>query len=250
MLAAALALVIERRMALLRATALPIAALVLVGIAMQSVQSALPAELDPNVPPDPAAARASSQLLLLMLVQLALVAKLAVATHRVIYLGPGGVSSGVLQPWGRRELRYIAKAFVVGIVGMAAAVPYLIVTSGAAGAGSGAVLGLIVVAPLLYVPSRIALILPAAAVDHPLDIGGAWVMSGGNGWRMVIIVFAVPFVVTLPLAWIAARIAYPFSLLLDVLAFACTWFSLAALTLAYSELARPASPRGMSTAET
>lgn len=45
---------------------------------------------------------------------------------------------------------------------------------------------LTVVAALLLAMARLSLLYPAAAADQPIDIGGAWRATRGNGWRIVL----------------------------------------------------------------
>ena len=44
-----------------------------------------------------------------------------------------------------------------------------------------------------YVFSRLVPMLPATAIDYDPDIYWAWDVSSGNGWRLVLIICALPF---------------------------------------------------------
>jgi hypothetical protein len=51
----------------------------------------------------------------------------------------------------------------------------------------------------LYVSARLALTLPAIATDRGFSFGQAWIHSRGNGWRLAIVVFGLP--------WFASNLA-------------------------------------------
>jgi hypothetical protein len=135
----------------------------------------------------------------------------AVICHRLVLLGPAdaGAFAGPAGP--RRLLVFLAA--VVGIAFaylavMLAGISVLAVVSGTAYIPAGqsrpkpadfqwavwlAQIG------ALYVSARLALTLPAIATDRGFSFGQAWIHSRGNGWRLAIVVFGLP--------WFASNLA-------------------------------------------
>jgi hypothetical protein len=91
-------------------------------------------------------------------------------------------------------------------------------------------------AALFLVIGRLALLLPAAALDRRLTVPGVWRMTRGNAWRLAIVVGALPWSLDWLLGqvelanaaeWAAMQIAVALTLLVEVVA----------VSLAYRELA-------------
>jgi hypothetical protein len=95
----------------------------------------------------------------------------------------------------------------------------------------------------LWPVARLSPIFPAIAVDHPADPITAWQTSRGNGWKLVIVVGALPWA----LQWIAYALyrdgasEVEFAVLLVLVAI-FTIIEIAALSLSYWELTRPEPP--------
>jgi len=92
-----------------------------------------------------------------------------------------------LRPWSRFLLYTFAFYAALGIVLAATLLAGSIVGDHNLSLEIGAVaLDLAVVAALLLAMARLSLLYPAAAVDWPVGISGAWRATRGNGWRIVL----------------------------------------------------------------
>jgi hypothetical protein len=127
----------------------------------------------------------------------------AVTCHRLVLLDPPSIASRLYPRWSSRETRFIL--WMVGV--------WLIITA-----------AFIVVSPLLvnvsllwsrkpdedwlgwslfvaklpalYVFARLCLVFPATAIDKRVNLQWAWRRTEGNGWRLVLIVAVLPWILT------------------------------------------------------
>ncbi len=92
-----------------------------------------------------------------------------------------------LGPWGRFLLYTFALYAALGVVLAAIMLASSIVGDRSVGLEVSLVaLDLAVVAALLLAMARLSLLFPAAAAGQPIGIGGAWRVTRGNGWRIVL----------------------------------------------------------------
>jgi hypothetical protein len=93
--------------------------------------------------------------------------------------------------------------------------------------------------PALYLVARLSLVFPATAIDRHVGLRWAWRMSRGNGWRLVVVVTVLPWLVSHLVGLLyrdeatAAEIV-----LLTVIGTALFALEIAALSVAYRELVR------------
>ena len=123
---------------------------------------------------------------------------LAVTCHRIIILGKNSVPTFGVRKWTMRETRFLG--WLVGLYIMIgfmifsiAALPSVIIPL-----FEGRVMYLVIpvsiisALPGVYVLSRLSLIFPATSVDEEVNIKWAWDISRNNGWRLAVIVCALP----------------------------------------------------------
>jgi len=55
------------------------------------------------------------------------------------------------------------------------------------------VVGVVGQAPVIYLLARLSTLLPALALDQPWELRSAWHQTRGNGWRLALIVFMLPW---------------------------------------------------------
>ena len=139
---------------------------------------------------------------------------LAVACHRLVLLGP---TASTLKPslrWGARETRFLGWLLVLGVIYAVVhlAVVLLILNFGALSSFVRAMsdqqgssmpdmgwlrpaeyIGLLV---STYLVARLSLVLPATALDAKASFRLAWQQSARNGWRLLVIVGAFPWVLS------------------------------------------------------
>ncbi|HET6222584.1 MAG TPA: hypothetical protein VFE11_10475 [Dongiaceae bacterium] len=154
---------------------------------------------------------------LTVLAQVVPMALFAVAWLRLVLLGPNAVDSGLTLQWGERETRVLIRLVQLLLsVGLAAAIPLALVLP-----FGGSLMGFLLQAAIFiaaqYLFLRWALVLPAAAVDHPGSFGRSWTATVDCGPQMVAVVLLVnlPILALDFLAWQVGLLdAFPYATLL------------------------------------
>lgn len=213
-LAGSLALLIERRGALLHALALPWLVHVLIDAWLfygeASAEAALPA---------------------IVVLRLALYVLLAINVHRLILLGPQTVPAFGAGPFALRELRYLGWSCAQFLA--AAGVVLLCAPLLSLSQPLGLTVALLVSAWLI---ARMALLLPEIALGRPMDVAAIWRLGKGAGFGLTVIVLVVPLLVAVLMFPLAAS-GYP---LLQWLAIGGSLlgvaFAVTALSLAWQHL--------------
>jgi hypothetical protein len=136
----------------------------------------------------------------------------AISCHRVMLLGPVSVPKFGVGHLGMRELKFIAAMLFLGFIfGLVRLFSDLLVTqiSGSLRNAqyAGYLLEIVVALPASYLFARLAFMLPSIAIETHVGMPGAWQLSNGNGWRLVLLIVFMPWLVRL-LQWnIATAIA-------------------------------------------
>jgi hypothetical protein len=88
-----------------------------------------------------------------------------------------------------------------------------------------------------YVFARFALVFPATAIEVSTGLADAWSRTHGNGWRMFIVVGAVPLATDYASGWIYAGVSGPLTAIAaSVVGAIFLVFEVAALSLSFREL--------------
>ena len=189
----------DNRLDLLRMVAAPVVALSICSVLISLTLTSEP-PADPKVP-SPSHIVAS---LLSYALQLIFYVMFAVAWHRRCLRSEEQTTILSALKWDRRKTLFLARFFVILLVMIAASLPPALVV---AIAGGGASMGLaaggvggsatgpllvevvkaIAIVFMLLVQTRLALWLPAAALDHKMTLMEAWVVGRRNSWRLVAI---------------------------------------------------------------
>jgi len=91
--------------------------------------------------------------------------------------------------------------------------------------------------PILYLLARFSSLLPALALGHAWAPGSAWRHTRGNGWRLVVVVFLLPWLLESSVAWVNRSTPSPILTgLLAVVAAVFMALGVIALSLSYREL--------------
>ena len=168
----------------------------------------------------------------------------AVTCHRLVLLDTRSVAA---RPhWSWRETKFLAWVIVIGLI-FAVALPVLAtpMTNILMWTGLGVhddrfqwsiQCGQILA---LYIVSRLFLVFPATAIDRRVNFKWAWRRSKNNGWRLVIIVGALPWVLS-NLVWLLYRENEGIleDIVITFLGSAIVAFEVAALSLSYRELTK------------
>jgi hypothetical protein len=125
----------------------------------------------------------------------------AISCHRVLLLGPVSVPKFGIGHLGRRELSFIGAMLFLGIVGGIVGLFSELLLKEITGiddwSSGGWYLGLRTIAalPTSYLFARLAMMLPSIAIETHLSVPEAWRLSSGNGWRLVLLIVFLPWVV-------------------------------------------------------
>jgi membrane-anchored glycerophosphoryl diester phosphodiesterase (GDPDase) len=187
---------------------------------------------------------------LLLLLYGVLFAIFAVTSHRLVLLDPATVASRIYPRWERRETRFIlwmvATWAIFGAIYMAA----VSLTMTASNLWTNRpdenwmkwslVVGKI---PALYIFARLCLVFPATAVDRKVNLKWAWKLTKGNGWRLVLVVGVLPWIITLLINLLYGGDASTIeTVALTFVGCALFAVEIAALSLSYRELTLEESP--------
>jgi hypothetical protein len=176
---------------------------------------------------------------------LALYLIFALTTHRLALLEAQRRSGDILPPFTRREARFTGYVLFAGI---ACGGISLVTTAGMAMVLAIASLpGLgpevmywahwIGYAAGMYVFCRLAPTFPAAAIDRPMNVRDAWSLSRENGWRLLILIGAVPLVLDQGTAWIYQKAPNVSAVIAASIVMAILLaFEVCVLSLSYREL--------------
>jgi hypothetical protein len=189
----------ENRRDLLYMVAAPVLALSIAGILL----SALFGTEAPADPKTPDAGRVAANLVSFTLQTLFYV-MFAVAWHRRCLRSEEQTTILSALKWDRRKTLFLSRFFVVTLIVIAMSLPPMLVivivggsasmglaAGGVGGSGTGPLVvelvKAIAVIFILLLQTRLALWLPAAALDQKLTLMEAWVIGRGNSWRLVAI---------------------------------------------------------------
>ena len=168
----------------------------------------------------------------------------AVTCHRLVLADfrPGGVA---MPGWSAREVRFLLFVISLWIVYLVLWWVTLLVGANVWPRFAGDVgesLQLIEAAaklPALYVIARLALVFPATAIDRWPDLRWAWRASRGNGWRLVVVVTVLPWMLSHLFGLLYREQPSPAEIgVLTLVGTALFAFEIAALSVAYRELTR------------
>jgi hypothetical protein len=169
----------------------------------------------------------------------------AVTCHRLVLLDARSVAAEWRPRWTMRETRFlmwVAGFWLIGFMGLLVLLTIVVNAWGAVAGHDSFPLEWAQQAikiALLYPFARLCLLFPATAVerDPPPDLRWSWQLTRGNGWRLLIVVGALPWLFSLLVDLVYRSEATTFEwLLVGVLAMALFAVEIAAVSLSYREL--------------
>lgn len=173
----------------------------------------------------------------------------AVRCHRLVLLDPQAVAREWRPRWSWRETRFfmwVAGFWLFGIAGMVVLL-IMVVNAWGAIAGHDSIelkwLEQAVRVALLYFLGRLCVMFPATAVEqHPApDVSWAWQLTRGNGWRLMIVVGALPWLFSLLIGAVYRSEATVLEwVLVGLLGLALLAVEIAAVSISYRELSKKA----------
>ena len=168
----------------------------------------------------------------------------AVATHRVVLLGPDALTNPWSIYWSKREADYLWWTFVLGfgaaLLTLALEVTVLMSPQSLFGVRVPWLPDLLVFMTVAYFAGRLGLVFPATALERRQILSNSWTMTIGNGSR-IMFALAIPCGVYVLLFWLvemAAGRALPtlMAILGSILALITIAVEIAVLSLAYRHL--------------
>lgn len=174
---------------------------------------------------------------------------LAVNCHRIALLNSSSVNGYGIRFFSKREWRftgwlisiYLLFFFLVMIITTTSA----FITSAIGVYASYAIHSATMLLGF-YTISRLIPMLPATAIDYDPDIYWAWDISSGNGWRLVIIICALPFLTGTLVSLLnefGSNIMY--IILKDILSYIFVIFEIFALSLSFKYLQKNNSNKAL-----
>jgi hypothetical protein len=176
----------------------------------------------------------------------ALFSLFAVICHRLVLLDAETVARRWAPRWSWRETRFFLWIVKLYVIALAAIWLFMLVFVnlwmwfvGDLGQWTEWMLYLMKI-PAIYVFGRLCLLFPATAVDAPAPtLRWSWDLTRRNGWRLMIIVGGLPFVISCAIDLIYRNEATTVEwLILAVVAVALLAVEIAAVSLSYRELTR------------
>lgn len=256
----------EARTDLLRIAAVPVLLLSILVVVMRTILADQPAPSDQQV-------RIGLPHVVLWTASIVFYVMFAVACHRRCLKSGEAATIWTAIRWDRRKSRYLLRWLLAGIAAALSAAPVLILImivaptaagfSSLGGGGGGATAGIVLLGTLAVaiiislVNGRLALWLPAAAIDEELNLAAAWTLGVGNTWRLfgIFILSMAPGMLALTLVssamdllgrtfGVTESVSYLFVLALATNAahYMVIAATVIALSLCYRELRRPAGP--------
>ena len=186
----------------------------------------------------------------LYLVYGALFVLFAVTCHRLVLLDPQVVASRIAPRWSRRETHFFL--WMIGVWLIFAAVTFALTTALLnvwlpwVSEPNSTLFGWTVFLaklPAFYLFARLCLVFPATAVDRNVDLKWAWSRSANNGWRLVLLVAVLPWVISHAVGLLYRGNASVVEIILLQFV-ACAFFAVevAAISLSYRELTKDERP--------
>jgi hypothetical protein len=176
----------------------------------------------------------------------------AVACHRQVLLGKNLQSLWRFPVWTARETVFLFWLCLLCIAHFVISSAFII----SMGAGVGAIVsdtktliaafqGVILLSKLLatYIFARFCLVLPATATDSKVNLGWAWQLTQQNGWRLAVIVGALPWLISYLIKQIFRENATLLETVIIVLiSFVLYTVEITAISLSYAELNKTKNP--------
>ena len=150
----------------------------------------------------------------------------AVTTHRIMLLGPNQVPRWGILSWSRRETLFALNIIRLGLIVVPLILLAYIPTIGLA----------LAIALMLWIFSRLSLIFPAIAIDHPLPLKTAWQLTARYQLLMSFVVIILPTILAVPI-YLLADVPGAF-LITSFLSSLTTVITVIALSVAYRIIQR------------
>jgi hypothetical protein len=169
----------------------------------------------------------------------------AVTCHRLVLLDAETVARRWAPRWSWRETRFFLWIVTLYVIALAAMWLFMLVVVnlwtwfiGGLGGWTEWMLYVMKIPPI-YVFGRLCLLFPATAIDRVATLRWSWDLTRRNGWRLMIIVGGLPFVISCAIDLVYRSEATTVEwLILAAVAVALLAVEIAAVSLSYRELTK------------
>ena len=165
--------VLSNSVTLIRATFLPMLALIIIGV----IHDATPTSWVLS--------------LVFWVMSLPFTALIAIACHRVILLGPGSLDNPWSMYWTKRESSFVVWLVIFAVFLTLAwwvfGVVFLMAPDSAFGYATPWLGTFLTAVTVTYLDGRFSMVLPAAAVGKQMFFSNSWYLTGGNGLRITVV---------------------------------------------------------------
>jgi len=121
----------------------------------------------------------------------------AITCHRIVLLGQTATPKYGIRSWSQRETRFLSWTivgyFFFSLISMALAMFAGIAAAIIPSDEIPPTLWYLFLFPGSYIFARLAVLLPATAIDERHDMKWAWETTSNNGWRLVVVVALLPW---------------------------------------------------------
>ncbi len=182
--------------------------------------------------------------LVFVLPYMIVVTMFCVNCHRFVLLGRDKVPTCGILAWTGREFRFLGWIIFIVIVYYAFVPIYILVATNidesSAGLSAFARNWLSLIAmtlPPVYISARVSIMFPATAVDTRPSLHTIWNLTGGNGWRLAIIIVLFPIILSVfPILFTLLDDSLIAEISLSILTTALFVIEIVALSLSYRYL--------------
>ena len=179
-------------------------------------------------------------LLLFFVVSSVLFTLFAITCHRTILLGNESVPKYGVNSWTSREWRFLWRGivayFYLILLFVAVMVPLSFLASSVSNEfGFIEIIIVLGILPGIYIFSRLSILFPATAIEK--KVGWDWALdtSKNNGWRLVVVIGLIPFLLNLILSHSLGTF-FILDVFLELLGIIVTIFEIAVLSMAFKFL--------------
>ncbi len=141
-----------------------------------------------------------------------------------------------LHLWGAKETSYFFRSLQIGLLSVLAFALSSSVLSVIIGKQLVYLTLTLGVICAIYILSRLSIILPESALGKPTSLKRAWAMSKGNGTRMLLIVVIIPALMMAPFVFLSLLNMPLLSIVISIGIYLSTLVSLVILSLSYQFL--------------
>lgn len=165
----------------------------------------------------------------------------AITCHRIVLLDQAETPKYGIRSWSQRETRFLGWTvvgyFFFSLISMALAMFAGIAAAIIPADEAPPTLWYLFLFPGSYVFARLAVLLPATAIDERHDMKWAWETTSNNGWRLVVVVALLPWLLASAFDFLTIGESLLLEFILHTVAYALMAIEIAVLSVSFQFLA-------------